>query len=79
MPKTSIRTAVSRHQMRRIVAELIPRRSDGALPLEELLEEDQPLQQLLKDIDRSRVKVMALTNANKPVINPLYNQSPSTC
>jgi len=51
-------------------AEDFDRSCDGALPLEDLLSNDVQLQQLLKDIDRSKVKVMALTNAYKPVRDP---------
>ncbi|KAK9900818.1 pyrimidine 5'-nucleotidase [Cystobasidium minutum MCA 4210] len=48
-------------------AEDFDRKCDGALPLEDLLtHDDKDLQDLLNSFDRRRVKVMALTNANKP-------------
>ncbi|KAI0268386.1 pyrimidine 5-nucleotidase [Gloeopeniophorella convolvens] len=39
---------------------------DGSLPLEEMLKPDPRLRQLLQDIDRSRYRVWALTNAYRP-------------
>ncbi|RPD67219.1 pyrimidine 5-nucleotidase [Lentinus tigrinus ALCF2SS1-7] len=39
------------------------RKCDGSLPLEELLKPDPVLRKLLQDIDRSKVRVWALTNA----------------
>ncbi|KAL0949452.1 hypothetical protein HGRIS_009507 [Hohenbuehelia grisea] len=41
------------------------RKCDGSLPLEELLQPDPALRQLLMDIDRSKVRLWALTNAYK--------------
>lgn len=38
---------------------------DASLPLEEVLKPDRELRQLLVDIDRSKYRVMALTNAYK--------------
>ncbi|KAF8272551.1 pyrimidine 5-nucleotidase [Lactarius quietus] len=39
------------------------KKCDGALPLEELLKPDPVVRQLLQDIDRSKCRVWALTNA----------------
>jgi len=39
------------------------RKCDGSLPLEEMLKPDPQLRTLLQDIDRSKVRVWALTNA----------------
>ncbi|KAI0638133.1 pyrimidine 5-nucleotidase [Trametes polyzona] len=41
------------------------RKCDGSLPLEELLKPDPVLRKLLEDMDRSKVRVWALTNAYK--------------
>lgn len=40
---------------------------DGSLPLEQMIKYDAPLRQLFKDIDRSKVRVWALTNAYRTV------------
>jgi len=39
------------------------RKCDGSLPLEEMLKPDAKLRKLLEDIDRSKARVWALTNA----------------
>ncbi|OBZ70454.1 Uncharacterized protein C24B11.05 [Grifola frondosa] len=39
------------------------RKCDGSLPLEEMIKPDPHLRQLLQDIDRSKARVWALTNA----------------
>ncbi|PPQ98521.1 hypothetical protein CVT24_004012, partial [Panaeolus cyanescens] len=39
------------------------RKCDGALPLEDMIQYDPNLRKLFQDIDRSKVKVWALTNA----------------
>ncbi len=39
------------------------RRCDGSLPLESMLVPDPTVRKLLQDIDRSKVRVWALTNA----------------
>lgn len=39
------------------------RKCDQSLPLEELLTEDTKVRQLLEDMDRSKTRVWALTNA----------------
>jgi hypothetical protein len=36
---------------------------DGSLPLESMIKPDPSVRQLLMDIDRSRVRIFALTNA----------------
>jgi pyrimidine and pyridine-specific 5'-nucleotidase len=40
---------------------------DGSLPLEELLTPDPAVRKLLEDIDPSRARIWALTNAYKTV------------
>ena len=40
---------------------------DGSLPLEDLLTPDPCTRKLLEDIDRSKCRVWALTNAYRPV------------
>ena len=40
---------------------------DGSLPLEEILKPDPLVRQLLQDIDRSKCRVWALTNAYQTV------------
>lgn len=40
---------------------------DGSLPLEDLLTPDPHTRKLLEDIDRSKCRVWALTNAYRPV------------
>lgn len=40
---------------------------DGSLPLEEMIAFDPKLRKLFEDIDRTKVRVWALTNAFKPV------------
>ena len=40
---------------------------DGSLPLEDLLTPDLYTRKLLEDIDRSKCRVWALTNAYQPV------------
>jgi pyrimidine and pyridine-specific 5'-nucleotidase len=40
---------------------------DGSLPLEDLLIPDPYTRKLLENIDRSKCRVWALTNANQPV------------
>lgn len=42
------------------------RKCDGTLPLEELIKPSEQLKQLFKDIDRSKARVWALTNAYQP-------------
>ncbi|KAI5833857.1 pyrimidine 5-nucleotidase [Schizophyllum commune Tattone D] len=42
------------------------RKCDGSLPLEEIIKPDPALRKLFEDIDRSKVRVWALTNAYKP-------------
>ena len=39
------------------------RKCDQSLPLEELLSEDAKVRKLLEDMDRSKTRVWALTNA----------------
>ncbi|KAK0490896.1 pyrimidine 5-nucleotidase [Armillaria novae-zelandiae] len=39
---------------------------DGSLPLEEMIKPDPSLRKLFEDIDRSKVRVWALTNAYRP-------------
>ncbi|GJE84191.1 pyrimidine 5-nucleotidase [Phanerochaete sordida] len=41
------------------------KKCDGSLPLEEMIKPDPHLRQLLQDIDRSKARVWALTNAYK--------------
>ncbi|KZT12504.1 pyrimidine 5-nucleotidase [Laetiporus sulphureus 93-53] len=41
------------------------RKCDGSLPLEDMLQRDPKLHKLLEDIDRSKARVWALTNAYK--------------
>jgi pyrimidine and pyridine-specific 5'-nucleotidase len=48
---------------------------DGSLPLEEMLEPDPQTRQLLEDIDRSRCRVWALTNAYRTVRPSLITHS----
>lgn len=40
---------------------------DGSLPLEDILKPDPKLRKLLEDIDRSKTRVWALTNAYQSV------------
>ena len=40
---------------------------DGSLPLEEMLEPNPRVRQLLQDIDRSKCRVWAFTNAYRTV------------
>lgn len=40
---------------------------DGSLPLEEMIKFDPELVKLFEDIDRTKARVWALTNAYKPV------------
>lgn len=40
---------------------------DGSLPLEEMIKFDPELVRLFEDIDRTKARVWALTNAYKPV------------
>ena len=47
------------------------RKCDGSLPLEQIIKPDPALRKLLEDIDRSKVRVWALTNAYKPVRVPI--------
>ncbi|KAI5893475.1 pyrimidine 5-nucleotidase [Schizophyllum commune H4-8] len=42
------------------------RKCDGSLPLEQIIKPDPALRKLFEDIDRSKVRVWALTNAYKP-------------
>ncbi|KAF5344123.1 hypothetical protein D9758_008849 [Tetrapyrgos nigripes] len=42
------------------------RKCDGALPLEEMIQYSPSLRKLFEDIDRSKVRVWALTNAYRP-------------
>ncbi|EAU84862.2 SSM1 [Coprinopsis cinerea okayama7 len=42
------------------------KKCDGSLPLEEMIKYDPKLRKLFEDIDRSKVRVWALTNAFKP-------------
>ncbi|KAL1675535.1 Haloacid dehalogenase-like hydrolase-domain-containing protein [Schizophyllum commune] len=42
------------------------RKCDGSLPLEQIIKPDPALCKLFEDIDRSKVRVWALTNAYKP-------------
>lgn len=54
------------------------RRCDQSIPLEELLKPDPSVRKLLEDIDRSKVRVWALTNAYVTVrtsLNVLYHKS----
>lgn len=43
------------------------RKCDGSLPLEQMISYDPALRKLFEDIDRSKARVWALTNAYKPV------------
>jgi hypothetical protein len=47
---------------------------DGSLPLEDMLSPDPCTRKLLEDIDRSKCRVWALTNAYRPV-RPLLSRS----
>lgn len=38
-------------------------RCDGALPLEEMIQPDPSVRKLFQDIDRTKVRIWALTNA----------------
>ncbi|KAF5388122.1 hypothetical protein D9615_000489 [Tricholomella constricta] len=42
------------------------RQCDGSLPLEDMIQFDPSLRKLFEDIDRSKVRVWALTNAYRP-------------
>lgn len=48
------------------------RQCDGALPLEDMLQPSPLIRKLLQDIDRSKARVWALTNAYSPVRPLLY-------
>lgn len=43
------------------------RQCDGSLPLEDMIKFSPSLRKLFEDIDRKKVRVWALTNANRPV------------
>jgi pyrimidine and pyridine-specific 5'-nucleotidase len=43
------------------------RKCDGTLPLDDLIKPDPRLRKLFQDLDRSKVRVWALTNAYKNV------------
>jgi hypothetical protein len=46
------------------------RKCDGSLPLEDMIFFDPALRELFEDIDRSKARVWALTNAYRPVRSP---------
>lgn len=51
------------------------KRCDQSIPLEEMLRPDPTVRKLLQDIDRTKVRVWALTNAYVTVrIRPLYSR-----
>ncbi|TFY59687.1 hypothetical protein EVJ58_g5632 [Rhodofomes roseus] len=58
----ALRGLVRHHQ---IDALDFDRKCDGSLPLEDILEPDHKLRKLLEDMDRSKARVWALTNAYK--------------
>lgn len=43
------------------------RQCDGSLPLEDMITYEPSVRQLFRDIDRSKARVWALTNAYRPV------------
>ena len=47
------------------------KKCDGSLPLEDMIKPDPDLRRLLQDIDQSKVRVWALTNAYKTVCIPV--------
>ncbi len=48
---------------------------DGSLPLEEMIKPDPSLRKLFEDIDRSKARVWALTNAYRTVSVASYRYS----
>ncbi|CDR87317.1 related to pyrimidine 5-nucleotidase [Sporisorium scitamineum] len=58
----AIRGLVKHHQIDPLDYD---RKCDASLPLEDILRPDHQIKQLLSDIDRTRVRVFALTNAYK--------------
>ncbi|XP_006460266.1 hypothetical protein AGABI2DRAFT_192019 [Agaricus bisporus var. bisporus H97] len=49
------------------------RKCDGSLPLEQMISYDPALRKLFEDIDRSKARVWALTNAYKPHAERVLN------
>lgn len=49
------------------------RKCDGSLPLESMISYDPMVYKLFEDIDRSKARVWALTNAFEPVRNIISN------
>jgi len=49
------------------------RECDQAIPLEEMISYDEGVRKLFEDIDRSRVRVWALTNAYRIVSSPIVS------
>ena len=43
------------------------RKCDGSLPLEDMIKFDPNLRKLFEDIDKSKARIWAITNAFKPV------------
>jgi len=50
------------------------RKCDQAIPLEEMISYDEEVRKLFEDIDRSRVRVWALTNAYCVVRSPIFSR-----
>jgi pyrimidine and pyridine-specific 5'-nucleotidase len=51
------------------------RKCDGSLPLEEMIPPNPRVRKLFQDIDRSKARVWALTNAYYPVSSTLSNDN----
>lgn len=48
---------------------------DASLPLDKILRPDPEIKQLLADLDRTKCRVFALTNAYKHVSRAMYNRA----
>lgn len=55
------------------------RRCDGSLPLEQMLTPDPAVRKLLQDIDRTKTRVWALTNAYVTVRDEIKSSSNPGC
>ena len=66
---TVSRLSVLLHTSKRLTLDPLDfdRQCDGSLPLEEMIKSDPKLVKLFEDIDRTKARVWALTNAYKPV------------
>lgn len=62
---------IHRHYLNAHISTIDPldfdRKCDGALPLEDMIQPNPAVRKLFQDIDRSKARVWALTNAYRPV------------